>query len=345
MTSAVDKCKYIIDTIHVVSSDTIHHVVNKTTHNVFVDSVYRHFFDTTHTILDTTLSLGAFKNAQDAYNTMYASMQNDMSNIIMIFAFIIAVLTLIFGGNFIWQNGVGLRLYKKSKKDMEEITTNAVVSFKITTISAYIDIGNQFYACSNGNGSKESLYYFYVALNFLVREKFEKNNEELYIVVLEGIYKNSDLIDSVMSKIILSSLEELKKNIDKNEENIYKLIEKIIGILECDIEIVEARDSATEEDPDVEDTSISDINDETEDYPESSVTNDEKDAPAKEASDIEVPKDSPALSKCDELTHTPPSETSKTAEDDDVENSHNDSSTPIVGEGAQSKEHSETDDK
>lgn len=265
MSSIVENCKVVLDTIHFVSYDTIHHVYYKTIHQVFKDTVHNVYFDTTYHSLDTTLSFEAFKYAHDAYKSFYDNMQSDMSNIIMVFAFIVAILTLIFGAHFLWQNGAGFRFFNRFKKEMKmqtedavtemkkvvqeavettkQETKDAILSFKESIVKGHLRMGFQFLEISKGKSSIESLKQFYLSLNHLIELDFDQSRMLVYESVLNGIEKNQVEAKSVMLQNLIESLNLLKQKIGNQSEDLKEKIDSLCKLLEVD----DSDDSSLEE--------------------------------------------------------------------------------------------------
>lgn len=256
MNSIVENCKVVLDTIHFVSYDTVHQVYYKTVHQVFKDTVHNVYFDTTYHSLDTSLSFEAFKYAHDAYKSFYDNMQSDMSNIIMVFAFIVAILTLIFGAHFLWQNGAGFRFFNRFKKEMktqtedavsemkevvqeavektEQQTKEAILNFKESIVKGHLRMGLQFLEISKGKSSIESLKQFYLSLNHLIDLDFDQNRMFVYESVLDGIEKNQMEAKSTMLQNLLESLNLLKQKIGNQSEELKKKIDSLCKLLEID---------------------------------------------------------------------------------------------------------------
>ena len=246
MSSTVENCRFVVDTIHFISYDTIHQVHIKTLHQVYRDTIHHVSFDTSFFSLDTSLSFDAFKYAHSTYNAIYTNLQNDMSNIIMIFAFVIAVLTLFFGANFIWQNGAGLRFFRKNVKEMKLEASGALTDFKLEMVSMHITMGTQFLKNTSGKPSKNSLEQFYFALTYLISLDFEKKNSRYYNLVLDGIQKNQEEAKTIMQQSILNSLENLKDKVAECDADLRKKIGELEEYFEYDVSY-EAKCAETED--------------------------------------------------------------------------------------------------
>lgn len=216
MSCVIKNCKLILDTIHSVSYDTVH--------TVSYDTVHRVFHDTNYVSLDSMSIL---------YNTIYTNMQNDMSNIIMVFAFVVAVLTIIFGGNFLWQNGAGLRFYNRYKNEISKDFKESILDFQKRMVSTYIEMGSQFFN-SHNKSNKESLYQFYLALNYVLALEPKKEFLILYSSIVDGIEKNSDASDLIMLSILSKNLNKLEDKVKGMDEGLSKKIKGLISNLESD---------------------------------------------------------------------------------------------------------------
>ena len=205
-----------MDTIHFVSYDTIH--------SVSYDTVHSLSYDTNYVSLDSMSIL---------YNTIYTNMQNDMSNIIMVFAFVVAVLTIIFGGNFLWQNGAGLRFYNRYKSEISKDFKESILDFQKRMVSTYIEMGSQFFK-SHNKANKESLYQFYLALNYVLALEPKKEFLILYSSIVDGIEKNRDASDLILLQILSSNLNNLENKVKGLDENLSKRIKGLIDNLESD---------------------------------------------------------------------------------------------------------------
>lgn len=217
-----ENCKIVFDTLHFVSSDTIHHY--KIMHRVIVDTI--HSYDTTHVSLDSVASLEAVKNAHAFYNALYVNAQNDMSNIIAVFAVIIGIMTIVFGGNFLWQNGIGIRFYKHYKNEMMKSTEETMLEFKKTMILAHIRLGNQLFDKTK-KPSTDSLYQFYLALNLVVLQKYKPDLSDLCKEIFAGIMQNYLAIEVSMTDALVDLLSRLSENIGNQDDSLCDYIDAL----------------------------------------------------------------------------------------------------------------------
>lgn len=156
-----------------------------------------------------------------------------MGNIIMTFAFVVAVLTLIFGGNFLWQNGAGLRFYNRYKSEISKDFKDSILDFQKRMVSTYIEMGSLFFN-SHNKSNKESLYQFNLALNYVLALEPEKQFLVLYKSIVDGIEKNSDASDLNMLPVLSRNLNNLVDKVKDMDEELSERIKGLIDNLESD---------------------------------------------------------------------------------------------------------------
>jgi hypothetical protein len=78
-------------------------------------------YDTVRVSLDSSVSFAAIEKIQNYYDTVYSRMQVDMSNIIMVFSFILGLFTICLGVKFVWDAFVAKKWYSDREKILNNI--------------------------------------------------------------------------------------------------------------------------------------------------------------------------------------------------------------------------------
>lgn len=198
------------------------------TSQIFIENcnnVSDRIYDTVRVSLDSSVSFAAIEKIQNYYDVIYSRMQTDMSNIIMVFTFILGLFTICLGVKFVWDAFVAKRWYSDRErvlknnfdekvKEIQKDFADLKDSYVLDSIMSYVKMGQQLYREANCQPTKEAFLQMYMALNFLLSSGYKKDFLPLYEIVIAEL-GNTFYYDNMVGKnLALDPLSMLKNELE-----------------------------------------------------------------------------------------------------------------------------------